>query len=126
MKTKIILLALALSASTCLLTAQEDGNPPGDGQRPPPSEGSLGGPRFHVLPPGAKERLKLTADQLKQVAALEAEVKVKMEKILTSEQLQQLAQMRPPRPFGGPGGGPDDGQCGPGGDAPPQGPASGN
>ncbi|HMD53909.1 MAG TPA: hypothetical protein VKJ65_05115 [Phycisphaerae bacterium] len=120
MKTKIILLALALGTSTCLLTAQ-DSTPPGDGQGPPPSEGGpggLGGPRFHVLPPGAKQILKLTPDQLKQVADLEAEVKVKMEKILTPDQLQQLAQMRPPRPPGGPEGGPD-GQGGPGGDALP-------
>jgi hypothetical protein len=124
MKTKVVLLALALGVSTCLLTAQ-DGTPPGDGQSPPPSQGGpggLGGPRFHVLPPGAKERLNLTADQLKQVAALEAEVKAKMEKILTADQLQQLAQMRPPRPFGGP----DGGQGGPGGDVPPQGPPSDN
>ena len=37
MKTKIIFLALALSASACLLPAQ-DGNPPRDGERPPPRE----------------------------------------------------------------------------------------
>ena len=116
MKTKIILLALALSASTCLLTAQ-DNNPPPDGQRPPPRDGGPGGPGgmgnkggpggpggFHLLPPRAMEQLNLTADQLKQVAALEAEVKAKLEKILTPEQLQQLKQMRLPMRQGGPGG----------------------
>ena len=41
MKTKVILLTLALGASTCLLTAQ-DGNPPPDGQRPPARQGGLG------------------------------------------------------------------------------------
>ena len=53
MKTKVIFLALALSASTCLLTAQ-DGNPPGDDRRPPPREGGLerGGDR-----PGPAETL---------------------------------------------------------------------
>jgi Spy/CpxP family protein refolding chaperone len=52
----------------------------------------------------------LTDDQKKQVAALEAEVKAKLEKILTPEQLKQLKQMRPPGRPGGPGG-----QGGPGG-----------
>ena len=41
MKTKIMLLVLALGASTCLLTAQ-DGNPPGDGQHPSPRGGGHG------------------------------------------------------------------------------------
>ena len=43
MKTKVILLALALGASTCLLTAQDNNQRP-DGQRPPPREGGPGGP----------------------------------------------------------------------------------
>ena len=43
MKTKVLLLTLALGASTCLLTAQ-DGNPPPDGPRPPRREGGPGGP----------------------------------------------------------------------------------
>ena len=53
MKTKVIFLALALSASPCLLTAQ-DGNPSGDGRRPPPREDGLdrGGDR-----PGPAETL---------------------------------------------------------------------
>jgi Spy/CpxP family protein refolding chaperone len=50
------------------------------------------------------EHLNLTEDQQKQIAALEAEVKAKLEKILTPEQLQQLKQMRPPGRPGGPGG----------------------
>jgi Spy/CpxP family protein refolding chaperone len=64
------------------------------------------------------QKLNLTDDQKKQVADLEAEVKVKMEKILTPEQLQQLAQMRPPRPPGGPGG-PGGGPDGDGNTPPP-------
>jgi len=129
MKIKVILLALALGASTCLITAQ-DANQHPDGQSPPPGGGAPGdtggpggkadgprGPRggFHLLPPRAREQLKLTADQQKQLAELEAEVKAKLAKILTLEQMQQLKQMRPPRPPGGP----DGGEGGPGGESHP-------
>ncbi len=133
MKTKVILLALALGASTCLLIAQDNNQRP-EGQRPPGHEGGPGGPGggpggerggpggpggqggFHLLPPRAMEQLNLTADQLKQVAALEAETKAKLEKILTPEQLKQLQQMRPPQRMGGPGGpGGQGGQREPGG-----------
>jgi len=119
MKIKVILLALALGASTCLITAQ-DANQHPDGQSPPPGGGAPGDtgvpaekPTGHAahaagfifLPPRAREQLKLTADQQKQLAELEAEVKAKLAKILTLEQMQQLKQMRPPRPPGGPDGG---------------------
>ena len=116
MKTKIILLAFTLGVSTCLLTAQ-DGKPAPDGQRPPPP-GGPGGPGLRLLPRGAQETLKLTADQQKQVADLEADVKAKLEKILTPEQLEQLKQIRPPQGQRGPGapqGGPGAQQGGPGG-----------
>ena len=107
MKTKLTLLALALGASTCLLTAQ-DGPPPSDTQRPPQREAGPGGPGgqrgFHLLPPRAQEQLKLTDEQKKQIAALEAETKAKLEKILTADQLEQLKNMRPPMRPGGPGG----------------------
>lgn len=132
MKTQVILLALAFGASACLLTAQ-DSNPRPAGPRPPGHEGGPGGPGvagterggpggpggpggFRLLPPRAREQLNLTADQLKQVAALEAEVKAKLEKILTPEQLEQLKQMRPPQRQGGPGG-----PGGPGGQGRPPG-----
>ena len=113
MRTKVILLALALGASTCLLQAQDD-NQGADAQRPPRREGGPGGAGgpggpggqggLHLLPPRAMEQLNLTADQQKQIAALEAEVKAKMEKILTPEQLKQLKEMRPPMRQGGQGG----------------------
>jgi Spy/CpxP family protein refolding chaperone len=125
MKTKILVLTLALSASTCLLTAQE-GNPPPEGQRPPGAEGGPGGPGGlgerrgpQLMPPRVAEQLNLTAEQKEQVAKLEAEVKAKMEKILTPEQLQQMKQIRPPMAQGGPGmpnnrmGGPQGGPNGP-------------
>lgn len=137
-KTKVILLALALGTSTCLLTAQ-DGNQAPDGQRPPPREGGAGGPGgpgqggpggqggFHLLPPRAMEQLNLTAEQQKKLTALEAELKAKLEKILTPEQMQQLKQMRPPQRQGGPGGPGGQGGFGggPGGQGGPGGPGGG-
>jgi hypothetical protein len=47
------------------------------------------------LSPRTQELLALNAEQQKQVAALEIEVKGKLNTILTPEQLNQLAQMRP-------------------------------
>ena len=113
MRTAAIAIALAFAVSTLNALAQDAG-------APPPAKGGPGGPKqgqggFRLLPPPVLEKLNLTADQKKAVADLEAEVKGKLEKILTQEQMQQLKQMRPPRPQGGPGGG------GPGGGGPPKG-----
>ena len=132
MKKSAIILALALGVSAWYLNAQDQGGPP-PGERPPPPEaGAQGGPGrgpggpggFHLLPPRAQEQLNLTDDQKKQVAALEAEVKAKIEKILTPDQLKQLKDMRPPQRPGGPGGfggrGGPGGQGGPGGEDRPQ------
>jgi len=116
MKTAAIAIALALALSTLNTRAQDAGAPP------PLAGGPASAPKhgqgwFHLLPPRALEQLKLTADQQKQLADLEADVKGKLEKILTPEQQQQLKQMRPPHPPGGRGaGGPDAG--GPGGNTP--------
>ena len=141
MKNKVLLLALALSASTSLLLAQ-DATPPADGQQPPAGEHGPRGSRgwVHILPPGADQRLDLTDDQRKQIADLEADVKTKLEKILTSEQIGKLKKLHPQRgqgggpggpggnggPEGGPGdgpqGGPDGGPAGPGGQGGPGGP----
>lgn len=104
MNTKVLLLALALGASTCLLTAQDNNQRP-EGQRPSGGVGNGRGPGgIHLLPPRAQEELKLTEEQKKQIAVLEAETKAKLEKILTPEQLEQLKNMRPPMRPGGPGG----------------------
>jgi len=110
MHTKVIILALALGASTRLLTAQ-DGNQRPDAQPPPGREGGPGGPGgpggqggFRLVPPRAQEQLNLTADQQKQVADLEAMTRAKLDKILTPEQLQELRQMRPLQRQAGPGG----------------------
>ncbi len=73
---------------------------------PPDRRGGPGGQGgFHLLPPLAQEQLNLTANEQRQLAALEAEVKVKLGNILTPEQLQRLNQLQPPQRQGGPRGG---------------------
>ena len=111
MKTKYFLPILAFVAAAGLLPAQES---------PPPSKDKKpAGIRSHVLPPGAVEKLKLTADQQKELAAIEADVKARLEKLLTPEQVQQLQQMRPPhKPRAGVQGGPGA-EHGPEGGQPP-------
>jgi len=74
MKTKVILLALTLGASTCPLTAQ-DANPAGEGQRPPPREDGPG--KAETLTEAQKGQVKiilskydantLTADQARAI-----------------------------------------------------------
>ena len=129
MKTKMTI-ALAATIGALALAANAQDNTPSAGGPPPADAPSnqqhAGGPAgrgerggFHLLPPRATEALKLTDDQKTQVAALEAETKAKLEKILTPEQMTQLKNMRPPmRPVGGhqrggPGGGDDGRPSGP-------------
>lgn len=97
--------ALALAASAQDNNQPGGGPPPSDAQRPAQRAGARG-PQggFHLLPPRAQEVLKLTDDQKTQIAALETETKAKLEKILTSEQMNQLKNMRPPMRQGGAGG----------------------
>jgi hypothetical protein len=101
MKTRIIPLVLAVGVGASFLNAQDDG-PPADGPRPPSLERGHTGFRVHVLPPGARERLSLTPQQKEEIAAVEADVKARLEKILTPDQVRELQTMRPPRPQGGP------------------------
>ena len=77
----------------------EKGKPPKKG--PPPYE--LG----KVLPPFVREELDLTEEQEKQLADLEKEVRDRLKKILTEEQLQRIKQLAPKGPKGPPDGGPD-------------------
>jgi len=89
-----VLGALALTAS-----AQDNTPPAGDAQPPAQRMGGPGGPPragFHLLPPPLVQQLKLTDDQKTQIAALEADTKAKLEKILTADQLTQLKNFRPP------------------------------
>jgi len=80
--------------------------------------GGMGGPGgrggFRLVPPLVLEQLNLTSDQQKQLTSLEAEMKAKLDKILTPAQMQQLQRMRGPQGQGGRGGGPG-GMGGPGG-----------
>jgi hypothetical protein len=103
MKTKLILLALALAGSLTLQADNTNPNGQNNGQGRPPQggPGGPGGGGIHILPRGAKEKLNITDDQMKQITDLENDVKSKLEKILTPAQMDQLKQMRPP---GGPGG----------------------
>ena len=61
MKTKILILTLALGASTCLLNAQDGGQRP-EGQRPPGRDGGLGGPGGPRMPSPIMEALDLNKD----------------------------------------------------------------
>jgi len=78
--------------------------------QPPEGKGGPGGkkggpPGFapgKVLPPFARDQLDLTAEQEKQLEELEAEVKRKLDKILTDEQKKKLANLRPPMGKDGP------------------------
>ncbi len=66
MKTKILLLTLALGSTTCLLTAQNANTPP-DGQHPPPREDGVGNQRGGN---GPGESEPLTDSQKSQVKAI--------------------------------------------------------
>ena len=66
-----------------------------------------------MIPPHVREVLQLTPEQDKQIHDLQAEVRAKLEKILTPEQRERLAEMHRRGP-GGPGGGPPDGPDRPG------------
>jgi len=100
MKRAAITIALALAVSTFSALAQNTTNLPPAGNGPGRGPGG-----FHILPPRASEQLNLTADQQKQLADLEADIKTKIETILTPAQMDQLKKMRPPHRQGGPGAG---------------------
>jgi hypothetical protein len=100
------------------------GGPGGPGG-PRGGPGGFGGPPRpgQILPPFVQERLNLSAEQKKELEALQKEVDRKLARLLTAEQKKQLEEMRR---FGGPGpggrgpGGPDGrGPGGPGEDGPP-------
>src|SRR5262245_61929982 len=67
------------------------GGPGGFGAPPRPGQ---------ILPPFLADRLELTAEQKKDLDALQKEVDAKLAKILTAEQKKQLEEMR--GGFGGP------------------------
>jgi hypothetical protein len=107
--------AAVLAIATSLAQPPDGGRPGkkgrGDGNGPPGGGPGGGPPRFElgrVLPPFVREELDLTEEQDAQIAALEKQVKAKLEKILTAEQKKKIRTIRPPMPPGG-GDGPPDG-----------------
>ncbi len=83
--------------------------PGGPGGPPRPGE---------VLPSFLRERLELTAEQSKQVEALQKDVDTRLAQILTADQKAQLEEMRNRGPGGFGPGGPPPGGFGPGGPPP--------
>jgi hypothetical protein len=127
-----------LLAVASLGTAQppeggKEGPKGGKGDKGPGGKGGRGdkGGRFgpppvgQVLPPFVQDQLKLTADQKKELEAIQKDVDARLNKLLTDDQKQQLKQMRERGPFGGrfpggPGGrGPGE-KGGKGGNPPPK------
>jgi outer membrane protein assembly factor BamB/Spy/CpxP family protein refolding chaperone len=76
------------------------------GRGGPGGRNGFGGPPQpgQLLPTALQDRLKLNANQKKDVAALQKDVDTKLAKILTESQQKQLKQMRAGGGRGGPGG----------------------
>ena len=103
MKTLAIgLLATGLVAGVAVYglagSRDQPSGPPGpsgreSSERPSADRGQR---EFHVLPPGAKEALKLTTDQVQRIAELDKDVQARLSKILTTEQQDQWNKAAPP------------------------------
>ena len=114
---------IALLTLTSTVAAQPGGFPGGFPGGPPGGfpGGFPGGPFTppqpgQVLTTGQQDQLKLTAKQKKELEALQKEVDAKLAKLLTTEQQQQLKDMRKgPGGFGPPGFGGGPPKFGPGG-----------
>jgi hypothetical protein len=131
---KVLATTFVMSLTLTAWSQPPEGGPPRIGRGGPQGKGPMGkGPqgkgqqggrgRFQlgtVIPPQMVEELGLSAAQSKEITSIEKEVKAKLEKILTKDQLETLN--RPPMGGpGGPGGGfGQRGRGGPGG--PPDGP----
>lgn len=124
MKRSILGLLAVAALGLCALseaTQPPDKGPPdkkggkGDKKGPPPFE--IG----KVLPPFVMDQLELTEEQQKKLQDLEKDVKARLEKILTADQLEMIKEMKGPGKGpggkGGPGG--PGGKGGPGDDGPP-------
>src|SRR4051794_21352532 len=88
-----------------LIAQPPEGPDKGPGKKGRPPRGGPGGPPGpfepgRVLPPPMRDQLNLTAEQQKQLDALEKDVKDRLFLILTDNQRKQLQEMRPPRPDG--------------------------
>jgi hypothetical protein len=73
-----------------------------ENKEPPPPKGKdgKGGEHPPLIPPFVREGLKLSADQEKQLAALETEFHERFMKILTPDQQKKLREMGPKGPGG--------------------------
>jgi EF hand len=105
--------------------AEQGGGPPGFGPGGPPPGRGRGGPMMgmprpgEILPQFLRQRLNLSANQQKQLTALQHKVDDELAKILTTAQKKQLVEMRNRGPGGfGPPGGPRDGGPPPSGSTP--------
>jgi hypothetical protein len=111
-------LTVPFAACGCGRNANTGPSPPGPpvglsvvGSGGPGAPADFGGSSQpgQILPPSLQERLKLSAEQRKQVEELQKEADGELDKILTGEQKKQLKEMqegpgRPePRPVGPPG-----------------------
>jgi Spy/CpxP family protein refolding chaperone len=131
---RLHLLVLSLVAVIALSLAMKNaGAQPPDGPQPqdggqqgqndrPQGDRPPGG--FHLIPRFAEEKLELSDDQKEQIKQLEAEVKTKLEAILTPEQMKTLETACPPRPNNNGGG--QGGQGGQGGGQNSRGQNNGN
>jgi hypothetical protein len=73
--------------------------PPGEKEKGPKKD-KKGPPPFElgkVLPPFVRDSLELTKDQEKAIGELEKEVRAKLLKILTDEQVQRLKELKGPK-----------------------------
>jgi uncharacterized membrane protein YgcG len=115
---RIFVRTLSLAVAVAAVAGQAVSQPPGgpDGGPGGPGKGGPGRPPRYELgqlfPPPLIAELNLTADQEKELAVIQKQLKGKLEKLLTAEQKQTVEAFRPRGPGvqGGPGG-----QAGPGG-----------
>ncbi len=103
--TKLLFGMLALSIGMMFVSTEAASQPPAgkggkDGEKGPPMRFELG----QVFPPPLVEALNLTPAQVKELDAIKAELKAKLDKLLTDEQKATIENFRPRGGPGGPGG----------------------
>lgn len=101
----------ALLAAAAFLAATASSQPPGG------KEGKGGPPRFElgqVIPPPLRAEMNLTPEQEKQLDALKTEMRARLSRILTPEQVRMAENFRPR--LGGGAGGEKGGKGVPGGE----------
>ena len=90
--------ALILFGLVFALGAYASAQPPeGKGRKGDKEKGPKGFQLGKVLPPFVVDELELTEEQQAKIAALEREVRAKLEKILTAKQKRLIQNARPPR-----------------------------